>query len=111
MSLWTLCDWQLALAAHAYESGQTPIMTDDSYERFSALARERDTALPGFQDYTGQWVGELDREMLQLVLEQALDYNQDKDDLHGPAIRAALDDFELPYTCCNRSKGYTCYGD
>lgn len=96
----TLCDWMLAIAAHAYEAGYSPTMTDMTYDRLSRQARERGTELPGFLDYTGSWIGNMDREELDLVLNEALEHNLGKNDLHMPAVKQALDTFELGYSCC-----------
>ncbi len=97
----TLCDWQLAIAAHVYESGGRPIMTDQGYDRMSKAAAERRTRLPGFLDYTGTWVDGMDREQLAALYEAAMAENRGCADLHPPAIQHALDALGCRYTCCN----------
>ena len=61
----TVCDWGLILAAYAYENTGRITMTDASYERESAAAKARGTAIPGFLDYTGGWVNSLDKELIR----------------------------------------------
>lgn len=102
----TVCDWQLILAAYAYEYSGMVTMTDASYERMSAEAKARDSKIPGFLDYTGSWVGALDLVLINKVLLAALRRNMGKDDLHGPAIQAALDELGIEYTCC---LSYNCW--
>ena len=96
----TVCDWHLAVAAHAYEAGHTPIMSDMTYDILSSAARLRGTQLPGFCDYTGSWVGLMDRELLESIRVEALKYNNGRDDVHQPALRRALANLEQDYICC-----------
>lgn len=105
----TLCDWQLALAAFAYERGSQPTMTDSTYDLKALWAAERGTQLPGFGAETGQWVHQMDQELLGKLLAYALSVNDGKEDLHGPAIRSALDHYQVEYGCCH--EGYICWGE
>jgi len=95
----TLCDWQLAIAALAYEHGQ-PSMSDDTYDRLAQLAGQRGTELPGFSDITGQWVHRMDVQELYKIWQTALSYNEGKDDLHAPAIIDALREHGVEFGCC-----------
>lgn len=103
----SLCDWRLALAAfvYEYEVGR-PIMSDGEYDRLSEDAVVRNTQLPDFLPYTGQWVKGMDQHVLAELYIQAMKYNAGRDDLHHPAIRQALDDFGISYTCCNELPCY-----
>ena len=96
----TLCDWELAIAAHVYERGGSPTMTDQCYDRMSRSAKERGTNLPGFEDYTGSWIDSMDRDLLDKLYDWAMALNRGWSDLHGPAIKAALDKYGVEYTCC-----------
>lgn len=96
----TVCDWHLAVAAHAYEAGHTPIMSDMTYDILSRTAAKRGTQLPGFADYTGSWVDLMDREVLEAIRVEALTDNNGRQDVHPPAIRRALDKLGLDYMCC-----------
>jgi len=102
----TLCDWQLAIAAHVYEVGGKPTMTDACFDRLAMMAEFRNTNLPEFSPYTGQWVGYMNRGLLQMLYVTAMEHNMGKDDLHGPAIRLALDEHGVEYTCCNEVACY-----
>ncbi len=96
----TLCDWRLALAAWAYENNLKPIMSDSEYDRLSEDAIVRDTELPGFLPYTGQWVKGMDHRFLQRLHLKAQRYNEGRTDLHHPSIRQALIDLGISYYCC-----------
>ncbi len=96
----TLCDWRLALAAWAYENDHKPVMSDMEYDRLSEDAIVRDTKLPDFLPYTGQWIKGMKHKQLQKLYFQAMKYNAGRDDLHHPAIRRALVDLYISYTCC-----------
>ena len=109
----TLCDWQLILAAYAYEYMDTEIMSDASYDRMGADAAAQDTDIPGFLDYTGSWVGTIEDELympagtLREVVTYALSLNRGYDDLHAPAIRASLTHHGIEFGCC--CEGYNCW--
>lgn len=109
----TVCDWELVLAAYAYEVQDRPTMTDNSYDRLCACAAERSTSIPGFVTYTGQWIiplaDDIGHDILDLILEQARKDWPRQDDIHAPAIQAALDTAGIQYGCC--CDGYKCWSE
>lgn len=105
----TLCEWQLAIAAYAYETTDRPTLSDNSYDRMAQLIGERGSTLPGFTDITGQWVHNMDAHLLGKLLTYALSINDGKEDLHGPAVKAALDKHGVAYTCCHSD--FNCWDD
>jgi hypothetical protein len=96
----TLCEWELALAAWAYEMTDRPTMSDNTYDFLSKLLAARGSNLPGFSDMTGQWVHNMDMDLLEKVCRYAWSNNKGNDDLHQPAVKAALDKYEQQYKCC-----------
>lgn len=95
----TACDWELIIAAWVYEQGLPHTMTDFTFDTKSQIAADRDTKIPGFVAFTGQWVADLDHERIERVYQTAMKYNSGKDDLHLPAIKRALDEIGV-YSCC-----------
>jgi hypothetical protein len=99
----------LAIAAHVYERGGKPTMTDACYDRMSLDAEARGTELVEFNPYTGQWVESMNRGLLDQLYDTAMKQNMGKDDLHGPAIRYALDQHGIEYSCCRACESRNCY--
>lgn len=96
----TVCDWELVLAAYSYENGLKLSMSDSSYDILSREAATRGTTIPGFGSDTGMWVHNFDQELLKKLYELSLWMNGGNSDLHGPAVKAALDSLRIPYSCC-----------
>lgn len=103
----TICEWEVALAAWAYETTGRVTMSDNSYDALCKGVGDRGSSIPGFSDMTGQWVHNLDMEVLEKVCNYAWSGNRGYDDLHLPAIKDALDSFGIKYKCCFDS--YNCW--
>lgn len=110
-SVYTLCEWEVALGAWSYEMTGRATMTDATYDRMCQSIGARGSSLPGFSDMTGQWVHNMDMDILKNVCEYAWSINDGKDDLHAPAIKAALDHYGQKYRCCMAGgpDGFNCY--
>lgn len=93
----TPMDWHLAVAAHVYEQGGTPVMSDMTFDVLSKIADERGCEIPGFAPCTGMWVQEMDRGLLEDIYQSALTVNLGKPDVHLPGIIFGLEDCFVEY--------------
>ena len=105
----TLCDWEMALAAYAYEVHDESIMTDYSYDILGRYALARHTELPGFGSDTGQWVYGMDQALMELLWDVAQHNRDAKGYVHMPAIEAALHQYGVALTCCHGD--YNCWDE
>ena len=93
----TAMDWHLAVAAHVYEKGGAPVMSDMTFDILSKVAAERGSEIPGFQPCTGMWVQDMDRDLLEEIYQSALTVNMGKTDVHLLGIIHGLDDCFADY--------------
>lgn len=105
----TICEWEVAIAAYAYEFHDKPTMTDNTYDRLCAGIEARGSGIPGFSAMTGQWVHNMDTELLGRLWRAALSVNDGKQDLHMPAVKWALQQNGQAFRCCHGD--YTCWDD
>jgi hypothetical protein len=99
----TICEWELAIAAWAYEMTGRVTMSDNTYDALAKSLGERGSNIPGFADMTGQWVHNLDMDMLEKLCKYAWSINRGYDDLHQPAVKESLDKYSQKYKCCIKS--------
>jgi len=91
-------DWQVAIAAYAYEVLDDPIMTDFSYDYHCRELAKMGASIPGFDDATGIWVQEMDLDLLDKVFHKARSYYPDHADVHLHQIKKALAELKIEYT-------------
>lgn len=107
MPVMSLCEWELVVAAYAYEIMHRPIMSDST---FDFLAREVLVPnIPDFSPDTGQWVYGLDLDVIALVYNECRAQWPQHDDIAGTTIAGALERYTIPYTCCTSPLG--CWRD
>ena len=96
----TMCEWMCALAAYAYEVRDAPVMTDARYDGLAHVIGLGSTQLPGFADHTGQWVLNMDQELLGSLLDYTHSVDMDyDDDLIRENVKEALDFYGLEWYC------------
>lgn len=102
MEGYTICEWLVILGAYAYEVVDSPMMTDDTFDRRVRSLAERGTDIPGFDPSTGQWVLELDVDFIGKIYRTAAAYNPKFKDIHHPQVIKALEHHQVWYYCCNK---------
>lgn len=62
-------EWDVMIAAYAYEVLDEPTLPDSTYDGFCKLLNELGTSIPGFDASTGQWIHELikDKDILSVL--------------------------------------------
>lgn len=105
----TICEWELAIAAWAYEMTGRVTMSDNSYDALCKSLADRGSNIPGFADMTGQWVHNMDMDLLEKICNYAWAGNRGQDDLHMPAVKDALDKYGVEYKCC--LSNFNCWDD
>ncbi len=103
----SLCEWELAIAAYAYEIAAHPIMSDSTFDTLAKMVLVSN--IPEFDASTGQWVYNLDLELLGIVYHNCRTQYPQQQDVSGATIAGALERLGVPYTCCTSPLG--CWRD
>lgn len=91
----TLLEWEIAVAAYAYEVLDEPIMSDFTYDLFCRL--RGCSGIPGYDKDTGQWVHGLDLTQLSSVHSKAHSYYPKHKDIHLHQIHLALIELNIAF--------------
>ncbi len=102
MQNFTACEWEIIVAAFAYEILDRPTMSDFTYDMFCEKLASK-TTIPGFDASSGMWIYELNLDLVELVYEKARSLYPKMDEIHHHQIVKALRELGVNYTCCNQN--------
>lgn len=99
--VFTACEWDLVIAAYAYEILDDPTMSDFTYDLL--CKNLQNTNIPKFDADTGIWINELDLDLVKRVYDKAHSYYPNFKEIHQHQIVKALKALDIPFTCCNQN--------
>lgn len=103
----SLCEWELAIAAYAYEIVNKPIMSDRTFDTLAGLLLF--SHIPNFSPDTGQWVYDLDMDLLSVVYHGCRGVYSKTEEVSGATIQGVLSKMGIPHFCCTSPQG--CWRD
>lgn len=103
----SLCEWELAIAAYAYEIVDRPIMSDQTFDALAKLVLVSN--IPEFSADTGQWVHNLDLDLLSVVYHGCCNEHPKTQEISGATIQGVLAKLGIPHYCCASPTG--CWRD
>lgn len=91
-----LMEWQVVLAAVAYERCQVSLLSDATYDIFCGVLHADGCDIPGFDKSTGMWANELADFHVIKAVNLAIKQTRGQA-LHAPLLREVLDEVGLPW--------------
>jgi len=104
--LLSACEWEIVVAAYAYELLDSSTMSDYTYDLL--CKRRRPSNIPNFDADTGMWIKTLDLDLVKSVYDKAQSYYPKESEIHQHQIVKALTYLNIEFTCCNQN---VCFGN